>query len=44
MSENTTEAVQDNVQEVATQSQEEVTETPNVGGLIQESKKNRKRN
>ncbi len=43
MSETTTETVQDNAQEVATQSQEEVTETPNVGGLIQESKKYRKR-
>ena len=43
MSETTTEAAQGTVQEVATDSQKEVTESPNVGGLIQESKKYRKR-
>ena len=43
MSETTTEAVQDNVQEVATDSQKEVTESPEVGNLIAESKKYRSR-
>ena len=43
MSETTNETVQDNVQEVATDSQNEVTETPDVGSVIQESKKYRKR-
>ena len=43
MSETTTETVQDNVQEVATNSQEQVTESPDVGNLIAESKKYRTR-
>ena len=43
MSETTTEAAQGTVQEVATDSQKEVTESPNVGGLIAESKKYRSR-
>ena len=43
MSETTTETVQDNVQEVATKSQEQVTESPDVGNLIAESKKYRTR-
>ena len=43
MSETTTETVQDNVQEVATDSQKEVTESPEVGNLIAESKKYRSR-
>ena len=43
MSETTTEAVQDNVQEVATQSQNEEPTSPEVGNLIAESKKYRSR-
>ena len=43
MSENTTEAVQDNVQEVATDSQNQEPTSPEVGSLIAESKKYRKR-
>ena len=37
MSETTNETVQDTVQEVATDSQNEPTETPDVGSVIQES-------
>lgn len=43
MSETTTEAAQGTVQEVATDSQKEVTESPEVGNLIAESKKYRSR-
>tara|TARA_Y100000996_G_C22426901_1_gene603908 strand:+ start:412 stop:948 length:537 start_codon:yes stop_codon:yes gene_type:complete len=43
MSETTTEAVQDNVQEVATQSQNEEPNSPEFGNLIAESKKYRSR-
>ena len=44
MSETTTEAVQDNAQEVATDSQSQVSESsPEVGSLIAESKKYRTR-
>ena len=43
MSETKTETVQDSVQEVATNSQEQVTESPDVGNLIAESKKYRTR-
>ena len=43
MSETTTETVQDNVQEVATQSQNEEPTSPEVGNLIAESKKYRSR-
>ena len=43
MSETTTEAAQGTVQEVATDSQEQVTESPEVGNLIAESKKYRSR-
>ncbi len=43
MSETTTEAVQDNVQEVATDSQNQEPTNPEVGSLIAESKKYRNR-
>jgi len=43
MSETTTESVQDNVQEVATQSQNETNEKPDVNSFIAESKKYRSR-
>ncbi len=43
MSETKTEAAQGTVQEVATDSQEKVTESPEVGNLIAESKKYRSR-
>ena len=43
MSETTTEAVQDNVQEVATDSQNQEPTNPEVGNLIAESKKYRSR-
>ena len=43
MSESNKEDVQDNVQEVATDSQSETTETPDVGSYIAESKKYRTR-
>ena len=43
MSETTTETVQDNVQEVATDSQNQETTNPEVGSLIAESKKYRNR-
>ena len=43
MSETTTEAVQDNVQEVATDSQNQEPTNPEVGNLIAESKKYRNR-
>ena len=43
MSEDKKEAVQDNVQEVAPDSQNETTETPDVGSYIAESKKYRTR-
>ena len=43
MSETTTEAAQGTVQEVATDSQKEVTESPEVGNLIAERKKYRSR-
>ena len=43
MSETTTETVQDTAQEVAPESQNQSTETPDVGSLIAESKKYRNR-
>ena len=43
MSETTTEQVQDNVQEVAPESQVETPTNPEVGSLIAESKKYRNR-